>query len=271
MRKRIVAIICAALFALSGFGTPNMVTRLEMNADGQSADLDGTGRIIPVDSGSDLPEVIATITEQDFETVVGFNENGEKILDSTSYLKSRVYTSSVQRGMFAEQGGALLIHNHPSGSSFSSQDLYAEAKYQTPRIMAVSKIFTYTLEPQESGWGDPDEMAAYWQKRYDYYVDYVDGYMEDFRYRVSDVMAWELGDDDGSFDWFCRKVIQTSILAGQREVAIPCGLWVTHQVMQDVAIEFEMEYYRYSTAEYDFTSMTNFQIDPVDSEVLEAA
>lgn len=272
MRKRIVVVICTVLFALSTFGAPSMAGRLEMNADGQPTSSDSKlGQIYPADSGSSLPEAVATIIEQDFETVVGFDENGEKILDSTSYLKSKVYTSSSQRKAFAEQDGILIIHNHPNGNSFSSQDLYTEAKYQTPRIMVVSKIFTYILEPQEEGWGDPSEMATYWRERRDYYVGYVSEYMAAFRHSVSDVMAWELGDDDGSYDWFCKKVIQVSVLANQHEIAIPSGLWITHQAMQDVAAKYKMEYSRYLTSEYDFADMANFQINSVDGETPEAA
>lgn len=130
--------------------------------------------IYNVNNGNTFAEIAANISGSNYESIVGFDVNGNKVFDHTSYIANRSYTNTKIRQDFAARYGTTVIHNHPSGGSFSAGDLYAEAKFQTPRIIVLSKQYVYVLEPTTTGWGDPTAMQNYYQQRYDlYYAEYV--------------------------------------------------------------------------------------------------
>lgn len=126
-------------------------------------------QIYDVNDGNTFAEIAKNISARDYESIIGFDVNGNKVFNHTSYLTSKSYTNTRIRQEFAARYGTTVIHNHPSGGSFSPGDLYAEAMFKTPRIIVLSSKYVYVLEPTTTGWGDPTAMRDYCQQRYDFY------------------------------------------------------------------------------------------------------
>lgn len=93
-----------------------------------------SSKIQAIDNGSTLEEVANNIKNQSYESIAGFDSEGKKLFNYTCNLKGQVFTTNTQREDFANHDGTLVIHNHPSDSSFSAADLYAEAYWNTPLL-----------------------------------------------------------------------------------------------------------------------------------------
>ena len=105
-----------------------------------------------------IETIVRTIKDQNFETLAAFDADGRLLLEITDHDSQKVTMTAEQIAQFREQGGALIIHNHPSGNSFSAQDLYTEAMRGTQRAIVVTRDYLYILSPGWQGWGDPDRL-----------------------------------------------------------------------------------------------------------------
>ena len=48
---------------------------------------------------------------------------------------------------------AIVTHNHPSGSSFSHQDVAGMVYYNQKEMRATGKEYTFSIKRPEKGWG----------------------------------------------------------------------------------------------------------------------
>lgn len=117
-----------------------------------------------------IETVIYDIKDQNFETLAAFDASGQLLFDTTDTLNNEVTMSAEQVAEFRERNGALVIHNHPGGTSFSARDFYVEAKRGTKRAIVVTYDRLYILTPGLRGWGDPDALAEAYDKYYKYYT-----------------------------------------------------------------------------------------------------
>lgn len=194
------------------------------------------------DNGSTLDEVVQNLRWQDYEYHCGFDYQGAKLFDYTNQLTNHVYSTRSMRREFANLGGTVVVHNHPSGSAFSGQDLYAEALFNTPCIIAVGQEYVYVLRTGASGWSDPSTIKQYWQNSYDYHLNYANDYIT----QQGGNYSAPTGVDDGSFEWFYNNYMWRAAQSGERPQKLPYGLWVSHAVMRDVAGKFQLNYQRYA-------------------------
>ena len=152
-----------------------------------------------------IETVMYEIKDQGTETLAAFDTDGRLIFDTTSNASGYVSMTGEQLEMFRAQDGALTLHNHPSGSTFSVEDLRAEAQRGTRRAMVVTNKDLYILEPGWRGWGDPDKLC----QAYEAYVE---------QYSVE---------------------AQANTNLNTRRATI---IWVQHQALTAVAADFGLSY-----------------------------
>lgn len=114
--------------------------------------------------------IVYEIKDQNFETLAAFDASGQLLFDTTDSLNNEVTMSAEQVAEFRDRNGALVIHNHPGGTSFSARDFYAEAKRGTKRAIVVTYDRLYILTSGLRGWGDPSALAEAYAKYYEYYT-----------------------------------------------------------------------------------------------------
>ncbi len=215
-------------------------------------------KIYHVDSGDTLAEVAETLRNQDYETVVGFSKGGMKLFDCTSYGETSSYTTTTIRDQFAENGGVLVVHNHPEEGSFSAVDLYTEASLGTRRLMVISPDYVYTLDfGAMQGKIAPEKLQKFYLQstaersaEIETYIDNLNG-----TFTRKEIAAMPAPEDTESVDGYCLNAIQTYLRENYHsKVSINTGIWITHQAMLDTAEEFNLAYERTPYDEFDFTS-----------------
>lgn len=154
-----------------------------------------------------IETVMRAIKDQDFESLAGFDLNGQLLFETTSNKKDSVLLTSAQLDLFREQNGALIMHNHPSGSTFSALDLESEARRGTRRAVVVTSDDLYVLEPGWRGWGNPAKLS----QTYESYTQF-----------------------------YAEEAQAMPHLDTQREIII----WVRHQALIATASEFGLKYMR---------------------------
>lgn len=220
--------------------------------------------IYHVNDGNNWTEIANNIRGRDYESVIGFDVDGNVLFDCTSYIKDHAYTTVSIRNSFTQNYGTTIVHNHPSSQAFSAQDLKTEATYDVPRAIVVSSLYVYVLEPMNTGWGNPNAMYEYYQQRYNVYYAEIRNYISNWNFDRKAVINEPDTPDDGSCAWFCHYEAKTALRANPNaKIDLRIGLWITHRVMEDVAQQFNMLYYRCAADEFDFYDDTIFYSEAV--------
>lgn len=215
--------------------------------------------IYRANNGSSLEEVVENLRKAEYESICGFDYVGNKLLDCTSYRKNTAYTTSAMREDFLNLGGMVMAHNHPSGNSFSGQDIYVEASYRTPCAMVISDTYVYTLTPGAWGWGDPEALLQYWQASYSYHLDYALSYTRNYYADHQAIIAAPDVPNDDTMAWVCNRAIKDAAVNGDvGPIKVPVGGWVSHMTMLDVAARFGLGYQRYLTDEFSEAALGIF-------------
>ncbi len=117
-----------------------------------------------VDNGKTLDEVEDAIRGQDFETMAAFDRDGKKLFE---YTNNEPYSVSMPKGWmkyFKDNDGAIITHNHPSSSSFSTVDLRTAASANIPELRIASRLFDYSIKPIDE-WPSAEELVEYAEKQ----------------------------------------------------------------------------------------------------------
>lgn len=89
------------------------------------------------------------IRANDFETAIGFNADGSEFFRKRGERDYVPFTLDEARSF----SGRVLTHNHPSGSSFSPQDIALAAEYGLAEIRAVGRTYDHSMRPPlKGGW-----------------------------------------------------------------------------------------------------------------------
>lgn len=120
-----------------------------------------------------------------FETVIAYDKNG-KYITSAKGGKSRVVIPPEYNSQL-KGTGAVVTHNHPSGSSFSPADIMTASLLDLGEIRAVGTRFTYSMKPGKDGWPSYELIDAS-RRKIDQEV------IESYRRRISDIKM-----DNGQF------------------------------------------------------------------------
>ncbi len=236
----------------------------------------GKNPVYEIDNGATLAEVARELRTQDFESVIGFDVEGTKLFNYTSFLKSHATIPGESAKAFAENDGALLVHNHPSGNTFSATDLYTAAKYQLPQAMIISDPYVYVIGPNTTSGGvwaeDVEYLRDYYQARYDAYLAEAKTFLNNFRYRRQEALEYPDTADDGSFEWFCWHELKCGLQTHPDETpAVHYGMWASQKTVLDVAAEFGLFYLRVPTNDFDFNDARIFQTstygDHIDDDI----
>ncbi len=214
--------------------------------------------------GNSLAEVAAIMQQFGYEMAAGFDINGNRVFAGTSCLTTRVCLAGSLHDDFQASYGTLFVHNHPTESSFSGQDLAAAARWNMPRTMVVTKTYIYVVEPTTDGWGDADEMKSYYSQRLTAYANEASVYIRGMRYSRQKILATPDTPDDGSLAWFCAQSLKNSLRAGKSgPISIETGAWCTHRAMIDVAARYKLAYLRYNANTFDYNDSSLFYVEAV--------
>lgn len=216
---------------------------------------DETQKYYYTNSGSSLQQVVQSLRKQRYESAVGFRRTGEKLYDYTNFLPSRVHATSSYRRAFAERGGTLSIHNHPSNSPFSAKDLHTEASLGTPIAMVISDRYIYTVQPLGDSWGDPEAIQNYYTEQIEAYQAMIADYRESINesFVAEEILSAAPHPDDGSYKWFYRNEIRQQLLSGKTEnITVPEGIWSMDKAMERVAEKFNLLYTRVETDKFKY-------------------
>ena len=90
----------------------------------------------------------AEIRNNDYETFVAVSPEGDLVahIDGT---QSRVTIPPLTMQMMRDTPGTVFTHNHPSGASFSQNDLITGARAKVTELRAVSRDYTYSIRPKD--------------------------------------------------------------------------------------------------------------------------
>ena len=88
------------------------------------------------------------IRGNNFETLYALDANGNELFKKIGDSHSVFYGD---KGYLTKD--AIVTHNHPSGSSFSWQDVQGMVYYNQKEMRATGKEFTFSMKRPEKGWG----------------------------------------------------------------------------------------------------------------------
>jgi hypothetical protein len=97
--------------------------------------------------GGSISEAEDKIKNNDFESAAVFNQKGEPILFKKGNSSTVMFTPEEKLKM----KGGIVTHNHPSGQSFSVQDIAMVSALKLSKVRVVSKNHAYEFEPPEKG------------------------------------------------------------------------------------------------------------------------
>lgn len=179
---------------------------------------------VATDSGATPEEVILNLSRQDYESAVTFDHNGIKIADVTSNYESKVRLTAAWWQDFQENDGAIVIHNHPEGRSFSAQDLYAAALSRVPVMVVVTQQYVFIVKNIATG--DSIEEAA---DKANALITYC----------------------DERRNWWREHVTTEAFASG-----MPIQVYMSHEVVTEAAHRFGFEYYYVKLADIQINQLS---------------
>lgn len=88
------------------------------------------------------------IRANNYETLIVFDKNGNILVNKIGGAHSVSY------GMDGSKTtDAIVTHNHPSGASFSHQDIAGMVYHNQKEMRATGKEYTFSIRRPEKGWG----------------------------------------------------------------------------------------------------------------------
>jgi hypothetical protein len=101
----------------------------------------------PRDAANTIEKAINNIRFAKIEYIYIF-KNGKQI---RRFIGTEKQVSIDEKYLFEIENN-VIIHNHPSGSSFSVEDLKTIIKYNTKSLILVTNEFLFTVNRPENGW-----------------------------------------------------------------------------------------------------------------------
>lgn len=106
------------------------------------------------------------------ESLIVIDKSGDILIDKSDNKKDQVSITEDEKKLML---GATITHNHPSGSTFSWQDLKTLEKTMAHEIRAVgSNGITYSLVSNPGASTNLDFTYAYYAAEHQYKTDVVD-------------------------------------------------------------------------------------------------
>ena len=102
----------------------------------------------------------------DYESLGVFDSKGRRLVFATGDKSSVGVTAEEEKYL----RNAIVTHNHPGGTSFSSGDLKTMVAFNSKELRVVTRDYTYSMKRPKGGWGkDVDSMHKtitdiYWRK-----------------------------------------------------------------------------------------------------------
>ncbi len=135
---------------------------------------DNPARLSNSDSGDTMLAVMDAICDRPDEVLAVFDLDGGKVFEYTSSSAQAVDFRAAHRDyMLEHQHELVLLHNHPSGNTFSCQDLVTAAELKVAKMVVVSSDYVYTLEPKHGDWGEPRQIRRRYRANLKYYRNTV--------------------------------------------------------------------------------------------------
>lgn len=90
-----------------------------------------------------------------FETLTAFDDKGNMLFSKKG---EQHYVEYGADGV--KTTNAIVTHNHPSGASFSAEDMAGMVRYNQKEMRATGKEYTFSMKRPKGGWGISHEKAA---------------------------------------------------------------------------------------------------------------
>lgn len=141
--------------ALNGESQFTNHSTLNLNAGSSASQVPSTPNCY---HGDTIAEVIESLRYEEYEVIVAFTADGQKLFEQTDWDRSQAFLTKEQHQLLEDMEGEIFIHNHPNfDAPFSSTDLYLLGKLEVGQGLVVSSQNVYSLLPKDA-WGDPDQM-----------------------------------------------------------------------------------------------------------------
>ena len=92
--------------------------------------------------GETMAKLEKRIVTQDFETVAVYSENGSLLFEKGGNKNSVIFSDKE----VSQMKGAVLTHNHPTGYSFSKDDIITLNTSGLSEIRAIGNEYLYTMK-----------------------------------------------------------------------------------------------------------------------------
>ncbi len=219
---------------------------------------DSDPKIYSVDNGDTIDEVIANLHEHDYESIVGFSSDGEKLFDYTSYLPDSARITEADAKKLSSNKGSIVIHNHPDETSFSGKDILAAIKWDVSRMIVVAQSNVFVLSPPACGWGDPEIVYNYQQERVNQRLQELRSIVCGYYPRTAaEIIADPERPDDGSASWYYETEVRRQCTDTSFSIVTICYAdWATHRAAIDVAGRFGYLYQRIPLDDFNSTDFS---------------
>ena len=102
---------------------------------------------LPRDEVKSIPQAIQKIRFEKFEHLYVF-KNGRQF---RRYIGEESYVNMQLEFLFELQD-ACVVHNHPSGTTFSFDDVISAVNYNLRELFVVTHQYIYSIKRPEKGW-----------------------------------------------------------------------------------------------------------------------
>ena len=107
------------------------------------------------DDGRTLEEAVAFIRNSPVEQVCFFKDGSQV----ARFKGEKTYVNPSEASL-VRMKDAIVLHNHPGGTSFSVEDVKAAVTHDAAQLIVVTTDTTYTVIRPENGWGVDFETDA---------------------------------------------------------------------------------------------------------------
>lgn len=125
--------------------------KLEQAKRAESITLEQVQEIQNIDHGDTMEEFIANVTDDDFETIGFFNQDGTKIAEWSDFERSSVIIPDLMHDYLTGHcNDVIKVHNHPDDTSFSEADYisFGSNNYAIETIV-VTEDFLFHVKKAE--------------------------------------------------------------------------------------------------------------------------
>ncbi len=247
----VLSFVCMATFCLNSAIAasaeapgPNNISKTPRNS---------ASPIYAANSGNTIAEVVMNLHDREYETIVAFSADGEKICDHTSYLIDSASAPETSATKIINNKGSIIIHNHPDDAAFSGRDLLTAISCHTSYMIVTSPSYVFVLSPSKRGWGDATKVYDYYEKNLAQRLSEIKRVVNGYHPRTyAEIVADPERPDDGTATWYYESEVRRQFKDTPYPIVIiQYSIWASHRANIDLARQFGFFYRRIPIDEFN--------------------